>query len=216
MESMRTRAKEHLPSVLLTLLSIIQALALELLWARLGDSAWLWVYGWKAVLGWAQVAAVLLGILLVWLVYTSIFMRFVWTPALRDSIAPFGVGILQFLLIALIGPDWLGPWFYALAAIFAVMHWANHSTFVRARRDPENAEFFAQMKPATLRDFVPQAAEVSALILIGALLQGTGHRGWLALAAIGLVIAAFLYQMEMTRRFWDLTMRESAEPEEPA
>ena len=32
MESMRTRAKSQLPHVLLTLLSIIQALALELFW----------------------------------------------------------------------------------------------------------------------------------------------------------------------------------------
>jgi hypothetical protein len=210
MESMRTRAKEHLPSVLLTLLSIIQALALELLWARLEDSAWLWVYGWDAVLGWTQVAAVFLGILLVWLVYTSIVMRFVWAPALRDSVAPFVVGILQFLMIGLLGPHWLGPWFYTLALIFAVMHWANHSTFVRARQDPENAEFFAQMSPATLRDFVPQAAQIAGLVGMGVLLQLSGHSGWLALAAVGFVIAAFLYQMENTRRFWNLTMQPPA------
>ena len=31
-QDMRSRAKDHLPSVLLTLLSIVQALALQLLW----------------------------------------------------------------------------------------------------------------------------------------------------------------------------------------
>lgn len=39
MTTIRNRAREHLPMVLLTLLSIVQALALELLWAQVRESA---------------------------------------------------------------------------------------------------------------------------------------------------------------------------------
>ena len=45
MESIRRRAMEIFPSVLLTVLSMVQALALELLWTRLGDSPYLWEGG---------------------------------------------------------------------------------------------------------------------------------------------------------------------------
>ena len=37
MESIRNRARENLPSVLLTLLSIVQAVALETLWSHVTE-----------------------------------------------------------------------------------------------------------------------------------------------------------------------------------
>jgi hypothetical protein len=41
MQKMRSRAKTHFPSVLLTLISIIQALALELMWSKIVESDFL-------------------------------------------------------------------------------------------------------------------------------------------------------------------------------
>ena len=116
MEMIRNRATDLFPSVLLTVLSMIQALALELLWTRMRESPYLWSGGWDALLGWSQVAAMLLGFLVVWLFYVSTVMRFRWLPSLQDSVVPFGIGILEFTLIDLMGPDSLGPWFYVMAA----------------------------------------------------------------------------------------------------
>ena len=62
MNSIRERAKEHFPTVLLTLLSIVQALALELFWSHLVDAEGLYQLSWFAVLWWIQILATLLGI----------------------------------------------------------------------------------------------------------------------------------------------------------
>lgn len=63
------RAKAHFPTVLLTLLSIVQALALELMWSHLAENAYLYAWTPVAVLGWLQLATTLLGVLLIWLIY---------------------------------------------------------------------------------------------------------------------------------------------------
>ena len=212
METVRTRATELLPSVLLTVLSMIQALALELLWTRLRESPYLWVGSWDAVLGWAQVAAMLLGFLQIWLFYTSLVMRFRWCPSMQDSVAPFGIGILQFTLIDLMGPTSLGPWFYVLALVFAVSIWASQTIFKRARQDPANREFFESLEPAALGDFGPAIASIAGLVLLGFILHLSGSRGWLALGAVLIAIAALAYQLELTRQYWERSLSGSADP----
>ena len=99
MSDIRDRAKEQLPSVLLTLMSIIQALALEFLWdvVRVTPRE----FTWDAVLDWLQIAANMLGILQLWLFYTSAAMRFRWVPTTQDLLFPFVIGILEFTLIDL-------------------------------------------------------------------------------------------------------------------
>ena len=48
MSTIRNRTKDQLPMVLLTLLSIVQALALELWWAKILSSPQLYAWGWAA------------------------------------------------------------------------------------------------------------------------------------------------------------------------
>jgi len=216
METMRTRATERLPSVLLTVLSMIQALALELLWTRVRESPYLWTLGWDALLGWTQVAAMLLGFLVVWLFYISVVMRFRWLPSIQDSVVPFGIGILEFSLIDLMGPDSLAPWLYVLALIFAVSTWASHTIFRRARQDPGNREFFESVPPATLRDFVPSISAIAGIGLLGLVLHVSGSQGWLALGAVLIAIAALAYQIELTRRYFERSISNSHSSEAAA
>jgi len=203
METMRNRATDLFPSVLLTVLSMIQALALELLWTRLRESSYLWIPGWDALLGWTQAVALVLGFLLVWLFYVSFVMRFRWLPSIQDSVVPFGIGILEFSLIDLMGPDTLGPWFYTFAIIFAVSTWANHTIFRRARQDPANREFFELVEAATLRDFMPSVVAIAVICFFGVVLHASGSKGWLALVAILATIAALAYQIHLIRRYWE-------------
>lgn len=209
METMRTRATDLLPSVLLTVLSMIQALALELLWTRLGTSPYLWVPGWDAVIGWTQVLAMILGFLQVWLFYVSLVLRFRWLPSVRDSTLPFAIGIAEFILIDLMGPDSLGPWFYGLGLVFAISVWASHTIFLRARQDPANREFFATMEPATIRDFIAPISAISVLVMLGLILHVSQSRGWLAMAAMLTANAALIHQIELTRRFWEVSLAET-------
>ncbi|MEQ8860495.1 MAG: hypothetical protein RIC56_17780 [Pseudomonadales bacterium] len=202
MRLIRERVKEHLPSVLLTLLSIVQALALELLWSHVRETGYLYE-SWSAALWWSQILAVFLGIVLIWVVYASSAMRFRWVPSTGDSVYPFIIGISEFVLVATLGPDHLGVWFLTLAFVFAIMNWVSHETMRRARFDEENAEFFAGVGRATLRDFYGAFAVVAGLAAfgIGAMLWEPGT----LVAAVSIVIAngLLIAQLYVARRFWE-------------
>jgi hypothetical protein len=197
-----------MPMVLLTLLSIIQALALELTWGHVQDHAYLFEPTWLSLLAWVQIGTTLLGILLIWLLYSSMVMRFRWVPSTGDSTLPFVIGIVEFTLIATLGPDNLGWWFLAMAVLFGITHWAIHLIMRRARQDGENDAFFATVKPATIRDFYPTFIIVGTLTGAGLLLGVTGHVGVLALVALLAAAAAIGYQLYLNALFWQRSMAQ--------
>lgn len=188
--------------VLLTLLSIVQALALEFLWTDLSRQADLYQLTWTALLTWIQIAANFLGIVLIWLIYACNVMRFRWLPGTSDSVFPFLIGIVEFVLIDLVGPDKLGWWLLNLALIFGLMAWVSQRVFTRARSDGENDEFFATVSPATLRDFYPAFGVVGGLILAGSYLAVSGDQGWIALVALLAAVAALSHQLYLMDVFW--------------
>jgi hypothetical protein len=209
MESIRNRARDNLPPVLLTLLSIVQAIALETLWDHIIHRQELFEASWTATLGWLQVSVSLLLIILIWLVYVSLVMRFRWTPTIADLTLPFFVGLVELLMIEVMGLEKLGAWFLVLALISAMLYWLTHSLFIRTRRDPENAEFFRHIRPATWRDHVLNAVSILVAILTGVWLWLSGDKGWVALLA--LLIALFLvgYQIRILADFWRTSMGET-------
>lgn len=203
METIRDRATEALPSVLLTLLSMIQALALELLWSHIRENQALFAFDWIAALSWLQIVTMLLGFLQIWLFYTSLVMRFRWTPSTRDSVVPFLIGILEFSMIDLLGPERMGLWFYTLGLAFAVLVWVSHGIFRQARRDPANSEFFDRVGPATMRDFATSGAAVGAIVAVGTVLLITGTTGWFAFAALGLAGGLLAREVHGMKLYWD-------------
>ncbi len=194
--------------VLLTLLSIVQALALELLWSHVRASGYLFDMTWIALLTWIQIGASLLGIVVIWIVYASTAMRFRWVPTTSDSVYPFIIGILEFILVETLAPEYMGLWFGCLAMIFGLMTWISHRTMRRARLDGENDEFFANLKPATARDFYPAYTIIFVLTVAGAYLADSGDRGILALVAVLLAFAGLVRQLIVAARFWDLSVSE--------
>ena len=92
----------------------------------------------------------LLGILLIWVLYVSLMLRFTWLPSLEDALIPFLIGVLEFALIDMMGPELLSLWLPLFAAIFAVVTGASHLTMRQARRDPANDYFFDQMQQVTI------------------------------------------------------------------
>lgn len=204
---MRERAKQQMPMVLLTLLSIIQALALELLWAHVRAEPDLLALNWTALLGWLQILVTLMGIILIWLLYSSITMRFTWTPTPGDSVIPFGIGILQFTLIASLGMDRLPVWFLLLAILFALMPATLQSIFRRARIEQENSIYFAAVPQATMRDFFPAMLLVLLLAGLGILLMFTGDEEIVVLICLLIAAAAHAYQMYQSSMRWKRAMQ---------
>lgn len=212
MTAMQTRAKDNVPNVLLTLLSIIQALALELLWGQLRAADYLFQAGWTTSIYWLQSVVTFLGIVVIWVVYVSNVMRFRWIPGISDSVLPFLIGVAEFLLIESIGPAQHGQWFLFLALIFALMHGTAHMTMRRARRDGENELFFRNLEPATVRDFYPAMATVVGLVVLGCYLHLAP--GQLTVAFVGALATLGLlsWQAHGVARFWRLSMLAQERP----
>lgn len=205
---MRSRAKEHLPHVLLTLLSIIQALALELLWTHLETAEYLFTGNSTCLIYWLQAASMFLGILVIWLVYVANVMRFRWVPSIADSVHPFVIGLLQFMMIELLGPGGVGWWLLLLAAIFGIMNWVSHGTMRRARVDGDNEEFFRNVPPATFRDFYPAATTVAALALCGLYLALVPDNLLVSALAMAGTALLMLWQIYTVDYFWKRTIGE--------
>ncbi|MEM9620930.1 MAG: hypothetical protein AAF993_04725 [Pseudomonadota bacterium] len=195
------RAKANFPTVLLTLLSIVQALALELMWAHLSEQTYLYSWSFIAVLSWLQIGTTLIGILLIWQIYSSLVMRFSWVPSTVDSVFPFLVGIVEFAQINALGPDSIGLWFIILGILFAGMAWISQVSMLRARRDGDNAEFFAQQSPATFTDHLFAFIPVVFLLGIGVLIWWRGDQGWLAFIAVVCAAGMLVYQFYMNHHF---------------
>ncbi len=206
MDTIRNRAKDRFPMVLLTLLSIVQALALEFLWDHTRHRTEIFEISVVALLSWLQIAASLNVIILIWLMYAGMLMRFRWTPTITDSIWPFFIGLIQFLMIEIMGAEKLAYWLVVLALIYATTDFINHKAMKRARIDPANREFFDRFLPATLRDFAPQITVVIALLLASSWIWFSGHQGWFAICTL---IGSFIglgYETHRAARYWNISM----------
>jgi hypothetical protein len=206
MNSIRNRAKDLFPSVSMTLLSIIQALALEFLWDQIHDSAYLWTFGWPALLGWLQLVAAMLGILQIWLFNTSVAMRFRWTPYARDLMLPFAIGVLEFTMIDLTGTKYLAWWLVDLAVVYTLAAWIGYDVLERARRDPDNHEYFSVFERTRLADLVTPVGTVTVLLLFGVAVYFFPAEKSLALAAIGFAVVCVAYRVVEGRRYWNFSM----------
>ncbi|MFT5577943.1 MAG: hypothetical protein ACI9WS_000695 [Paraglaciecola psychrophila] len=214
MSVIRNRAINNFPMVLLTLLSIVQALAFELLWAEVQGRPELYQWTVTAVIGWAQVVTMLLGIILVWLSYATSVMRFRWMPSTLDSLFPFLVGILQFIMVDNLGIDTMALWLFLLVLLFAGMNWINHHDMTRARLNPENDEFFLSFSPAGLSDYYATMIALGALSLSSVVIvfsdTSTVLYGCAALVALMVVVK----QVFVLDSFWQMSMSLDSEDSE--
>lgn len=202
MNPMRERAKQHLPTVLLTLSSIVQALALELLWTRITELDALLIGSLVSVDVWLQVGATFTGIVLVWVLYANNLMRFRWVPDTLDSLAPFLVGVLQFCLVEWISPHEVGKWLMAMAVIFITMTMVMQRIMRAARLDGDNDLFFRGRSPATWRDFIGVLGPSVLMFLAGVVVYLTDYQG----VGISLMLLAtwglLLFQLYRAHLFW--------------
>ncbi len=211
----RERAQKQFPAVLLTLISIIQALALELMWSTIMSLEFLWQFSLTSLVTWGMLSVALMGILLIWVLYTTLVMGFVWQPSLRDSLLPFVIGIQEFMLLSFIGIEFRGVWLYVLASLFVTVNWIVHISLRRARKHPANSQYFSTISPATWRDFLPSIVIVSIAVILGLAVDVSGNRNWLPLVAIVFANGVLFFQIMVTRRLWWSLMADIPDGKEP-
>jgi hypothetical protein len=197
------RTKELLPSVLLTLASIIQALSLEVLWEGAQQAGHLWVPGSQRLAGWLQVSATFLAVVLVWVYYAQLVMRFRWVPTLRDSAIPFGFGLGQFALGELLDPSRMHAWLYVVAGLFVYAAWASSTTLRVAEADPDNAWYFETFDRRLVARFGLAAATVFSFVALGLVTQRIGAGGRWGIAAMLAANALLLGQLAVQRLYWN-------------
>jgi hypothetical protein len=206
MSVIRKRAQEQFPAVLLTLLSIVQALALELLWEHLQSAANLFEITWISLLNWLQIVTTIIGIMLIWVAYASNAMRYRWTPTIGDSVYPFIIGLMEFWQLAMLGHETIGQWTILTGLCFGAMVIVSQLTLRSARLSGENGDFFDALKPATLRDFFPHIAIIIILILGGWYVWQTSNQGLIALLLNLLILALLVWQFFIVSYFWNISM----------
>lgn len=200
---MRNKVLSQFPLVLLTLISIIQALALELMWTKIISADYLGDFSLSTLVTWGMISVTLMGILQLWITYSTLVIGFTWRPGISDSIIPFVIGIQEFLMIDLISESFNVLWLYVLASLFIVGNWVAHTTFKRARLEPENKGFFRNRKAASLKDFRGAITIIALLVVFGMLITVLENSDWVALLAMLIANGALIYQMLNSNRLWN-------------
>jgi hypothetical protein len=209
-EKIRNQAKEMFPSVYLTLLSMIQALALEALWSAVNERPHLWAGGSVALVGWFQVVATLQTIFFVWVAFTLLVIRLRWVVSVWDSAIPFALGLAQFALVALIQPRTLHLWFYVGAATACFGAWANLALTRVARREPENADALEVYgRAGALNAYGPLVGWVVFGLVAGGVTHAMAGAGALSVGLAGVANLLVFGLILWTADAWRLAVRKT-------
>ena len=196
MNEISNRVRSNVPAVVLTLLGIIQALALEQLWTHVLHRDVLYALNWQTLTTWTQIFTTLIAIILVWLVYAVNVTRFRWLPTVYEFILPFWVGFIQLLVIQALATTAIGFWFILMGVLFGTMIWIAQTTLRKARLDGGNASFFATIPPATWSDFLPTLTIIGLILTFGlyAAIFKTGDLTNLSMLLIMLLFACLHFK----------------------
>ncbi len=206
MSVIRNRAKNNFPMVLLTLLSIVQALAFELLWEEVRNHHEFYEMSWVAAGGWMRIVTTFLGIILIWHSYASNAMRFRWVPSTSDSFFPFVIGVVQFTMVGNLDSDAVPQWLLMLAILFVAIPWVSQHDMRRAREEVENEEFFRARSKASLKDVIPMALIVLALCVFSAVVWWMDGEVWMSTLASFVALVIVAVQMVVMNHFWVWSM----------
>jgi hypothetical protein len=194
------------PTIYLSLISIIQALALETLWSTLIELDHIWTWTIPALIGWLEITAVFELILLLWLTYVHTIMRVRWVVSVSDSLIPFALGVVEFALVALIHPAKVHLWCYALAAGSAIGTLGSIATNRAMRQEPDNAAYLegpGLSRPLWERGEHGTYLAAGALALLAGLaVQWQGSVSNLALTVLALGNGALLAMIALEAVLW--------------
>lgn len=197
MHEERERAREQLPQVLLGVLSILQALALELLWEQGVGGLGSWREAGALASGILQVSCIFLGIMVVWLMYASLVLRFSWVPRFVDLLLPFVLGVLEFSLIGMMTPEQTPAFFALLAVLFVVAAGTNYGIYSVILADDRH-----EIEATGFQGYGPTAVSTVALLASAALSSHFGAASRVTLLCLIAANAGLLAQVGSFRSFW--------------
>lgn len=204
-ESPRERALAQFPAMYVTLVSVVQAIALEVLVSRVYAVGLEPSLTAHSAMVWLEVTLLGQTIFYVWVSYTLLVTLAQWVFRFFDFAAAFAVGVFQFAAIRWIGTESPRNFLVMVAVGFLAGAWISLSNTGAAARRPENAEV---MEGFPHRNLVVLLGLVGALGLIG-VLAGIGGPVRPAAASVLLAICNCVLFLALLRWFfwWRRAMR---------
>jgi hypothetical protein len=121
-----------------TLVSVVQAIALEVLVSRVGELGVGLEMNWQAAIVWLEIVLLGLTVFYVWVSYTLLVTMAQWVLRVFDFAAAFSVGIVQFVSIRWIGIETIRPFFAMVLVGFVAGALISYSNTRAAAARPEN------------------------------------------------------------------------------
>ena len=203
MSSLREDAKRLFPTITLTLVSIVQALALQALLQGAFDPLANHGEGAAFALRMFQVGSVFLMLVIVWHEYVLGVVRFRYVVGLQDSLIPFVLGFSELGVIEATYNAPLETWFLWQALALAVGVWIYWHQAWRARRDPDAGDIGARHGRFTASQRVAFMVFSSAFCLASSLAIAQLHPS--LEIQVGLVAALIVGQLgfgAVSARVW--------------
>ncbi len=163
------RYRGYAPATYLTLMSLIQAIAVERLVDEVQAAGGVLVAAdWGSAVVLLQAALLLSVILLSWVSTVQGFMMLPWVSNIDDPILPIAIGIFQFSTISLIGLDHLVVWSFLMSALGLVAFNHYKRLFGELR---EEAEVQAYRKLLSAKAVYGGLAGYSLMLALAAVLS---------------------------------------------
>ena len=139
--TLRSRLVEHFTPLYLTLLGIIQGVALAYLTERFTVTV-----PTLTLTVWLQAAGLLLTIIFVWHQWVVVTLAHVWLPTFTDAVIPFLFGVTELAMAYTLGPD-ATPWLGATTLAWLMGVVITLYPYQRARRHRRNAVVLRAEEP---------------------------------------------------------------------
>lgn len=208
MPTPREKALLQFPAMYVTLVSVVQAIALESLVSRVVEVGPASLHGWDSVLLWLEVAFLGQTILYAWISYTLLVILTQWLFRVFDFGAAFAIGVFQLVAIQGIGADPPRLFFIMATVGFLSGAWISHSNIGAAAAQEENRATLSALPRDTITALL---GSIGVLGAIGALVMGTGRiRPALAATILLIANALLLVAQGLWFRWWEKVVRPGA------
>ncbi len=202
MTDVGSRAKEAFPSLNITLVGMIVAIALEALVGRLREVDAAFTLTGESLAIWLQGIFVFQVAFYLWVAYAVLAFLARWSMRWVDFVAPFFLGVVMFALSPLIGTERMDAWFGLIGLGFISGTWVFLRNVALAASDPENVYF---NDTRYRRTGAALLAGVGATGLLGAAFVGLLATSWLAVPILILENALIAGASVVWIRWWTYT-----------
>lgn len=142
MYRIRKKSIEQFQGAYLAIISVVQGTALAFLVHK--------VFGEQAITdvctkSWLLSALMLLVLILTWHEYFIGTTAFPYVPTLFDSVFPFGLGVIEFLMISIIPNEDNRTWFLWMGLFFFLAFFGYLNMYVRAKKETQNYDVFKKL-----------------------------------------------------------------------